>query len=72
MPFSPAVVHSCYAGYEQARNCHFHSAREELKVDKREVETEIGVRITKSVSEREEIIDEPLTKDEVVVERVVA
>jgi uncharacterized protein (TIGR02271 family) len=43
---------------------------EELTVDKREVETGKGVRITKSVSEREEIVDEPLTKDEVVVERV--
>jgi uncharacterized protein (TIGR02271 family) len=44
--------------------------REELTVGKRVVETGKGVRITKSVSEREEIVDEPLTKDEVVVERV--
>src|SRR3712207_8346086 len=41
--------------------------REELTVGKRVVETGKGVRITKSVSEREETVDEPLTKDEVVV-----
>jgi uncharacterized protein (TIGR02271 family) len=44
--------------------------QEELDVETRRVETESGVRVTKSVQEREEIIDEPLTKEEVDIERV--
>lgn len=43
--------------------------REELVVDKRTVEKG-RVRVFKTVSEREEIIDEPLLHDEVEVERV--
>jgi stress response protein YsnF len=38
---------------------------------KRRVDTGRGVRITKSVIEREEIIGEPLERDELLVERVV-
>jgi uncharacterized protein (TIGR02271 family) len=44
--------------------------REELEVGKRAVETGKGVRVTKTVSEREEIVDEPLVREEVSVERV--
>ncbi len=44
-------------------------AQEELRVDKRRVATG-GVRIKKVVHEREELIDEPLLKEEVNVERV--
>jgi len=44
--------------------------QEELDVGTRRVETDSGVRIVKSVQEREEFIDEPLTRDEVEVERI--
>jgi len=44
--------------------------QEELDVRRRRVETQSGVRISKTVEEREEIVDEPLTKEEVEVERV--
>jgi uncharacterized protein (TIGR02271 family) len=42
---------------------------EELRVGKRVVETG-RVRVTKSVSEREELVDEPLLREEYEVERV--
>lgn len=44
--------------------------REKLKVRKREVETGKGVRVSKTVDEHEQIIDEPLAREEVSVERV--
>lgn len=44
--------------------------REELDVRKRRVETDSGVRVHKMVKERQAIVDEPLAKDEVRVERV--
>jgi uncharacterized protein (TIGR02271 family) len=44
--------------------------QEELDVSTRRVATESGVRIDKHVDEREEIVDEPLSKDELEVERV--
>jgi uncharacterized protein (TIGR02271 family) len=44
--------------------------REELKVRKRTVETGKGVRVSKTASEREEIVDEPVFREEVSVERV--
>lgn len=43
---------------------------EELEVGTRRVETGGGVRVDKTVEEREASIDEPLTKEEVEVERV--
>jgi uncharacterized protein (TIGR02271 family) len=43
--------------------------QEQLRVDRERVETG-AVRITKSVSEREEVIDLPFTREEVQVERV--
>ena len=42
---------------------------ESLTVSRRTVETGRGVRVSKTVSEREEMVDEPLALDEVVVER---
>lgn len=45
-------------------------AEEQLQVGKRVVETGTGVRVRKSASEREEIVDEPLMRDEVIVERI--
>ncbi len=45
-------------------------AREELEVGKRRVETDVGVRVRKTVHEREVVVDEPLEKDEVQIERV--
>ncbi len=42
---------------------------EEFQVEKRKVEAG-GVRVTKTVREREEVIDEPLVKEEVQVKRV--
>jgi len=42
---------------------------ERLKVGRRQVETG-GVRLTKTVREEREVIDEPLVRDEVEVERV--
>jgi uncharacterized protein (TIGR02271 family) len=44
--------------------------KEELDVRTRRVETDSGVRIAKTVQEREEIVDQPLTREEVDVERV--
>jgi uncharacterized protein (TIGR02271 family) len=44
--------------------------QEELDVSTRRVETQSGVRVSKTVEERDELIDEPLTKEEVEVERV--
>ena len=44
--------------------------REELDVRKRRVETDRGVRVHKTVKERQAVVDEPLAKDEVRVERV--
>jgi uncharacterized protein (TIGR02271 family) len=43
---------------------------EELQVGKRRVETGGGVRLHKSVTEREEVLDQPLLHDELVVEHV--
>jgi uncharacterized protein (TIGR02271 family) len=42
---------------------------ESLTVSRRLVETGRGVRVFKTVSEREELVDEPLSLDEVLVER---
>ena len=42
---------------------------EQLEVEKRKVEAG-GVRIRKTVSEREEVVDEPLMREEVQVRRV--
>jgi len=44
--------------------------REELVVGKRVVETGKGVRVAKTVSERSHLVDEPLVRNDVVVERV--
>ena len=44
-------------------------AAETLTIDRRVVETGRGVRVLKTVSEREQIVDEPLALDEVRVER---
>lgn len=44
--------------------------REELDVRKRVVETGQGIRVTKTVRQREELFDELLGRDDVVVERV--
>ncbi len=43
---------------------------EELRIGKRVVETGRGVRVTKTVSNREQIVDEPLVRENVVVERI--
>lgn len=43
---------------------------EELHVDKRTVDTGRGVRIHKTVSQREQTIDQPLMRDELLVEHV--
>jgi len=43
---------------------------EELDVRKRRVETQSGVRVSKTIDERDAVVDEPLTKEEVEVERV--
>jgi uncharacterized protein (TIGR02271 family) len=42
---------------------------EALTIDRRTVETGRGVRVVKTVSEHEQIVDEPLALDEVHVER---
>ena len=44
--------------------------QEQLQVDKRLVETGKGVRVRKRVSEREQVVDQPLLQDELVVEHV--
>jgi uncharacterized protein (TIGR02271 family) len=43
---------------------------EELDVRKRRVETGFGARVVKTVEAHEEIVDEPVTREEVSVERV--
>jgi len=45
-------------------------ATEVATVRKRRIGTGKGVRITKTVTEREEIVDEPLEHDELLIERV--
>jgi uncharacterized protein (TIGR02271 family) len=44
--------------------------KEELDLHTRRVEIDSGVRVAKKVQHREEIVDEPLTREEVDVERV--
>ena len=44
--------------------------REQLDARTRRVETQSGVSVSKTVDEREEVSDEPLSKEEVEVERV--
>jgi uncharacterized protein (TIGR02271 family) len=44
--------------------------REKLAVGKRAIETGKGVRVTKTVLEREQIVDEPLAREEALIERV--
>jgi uncharacterized protein (TIGR02271 family) len=44
--------------------------REELQLDKRIVDTGKGVRVHKTVTEDEQVIDQPLLRDELVVEHV--
>jgi uncharacterized protein (TIGR02271 family) len=44
--------------------------QEELDVRTRRIETDSGVRISKTVERRDEVIDEAITKEEVDVERV--
>lgn len=44
--------------------------REELTIGKRVVKSGQGVRITKSVTQREQVVNELLARDDVVVERV--
>jgi len=43
-------------------------ATEVATVRKRRIDTGKGVRITKTVTEREEIVDEPLEHDELLIE----
>lgn len=60
------------AAREQARNVRISMPvmEELLEVDKRKVDTGRGVRLRKTVSEREHLIDEPLQRDELAVERI--
>lgn len=44
--------------------------QEQLQIDKRIVDTGKGIRIHKTVSEREQVVDQPLLQDELIVERV--
>jgi uncharacterized protein (TIGR02271 family) len=44
--------------------------QEELDVRTRRVETDSGVRVSKAIEEREEVVDEALAREEVEVERV--
>lgn len=44
--------------------------QEQLQVDKRIVDTGKGVRVHKTVSEHEQVIDQPLLQDELVIEHV--
>lgn len=43
---------------------------EELDVHKRRVETDAGVRISKHITQREEVVDVPLARTDVDVERI--
>ena len=60
------------AAREQAREMRLSMPvmEERAQVSKRKVDTGRGVRIRKTVSEREQLIDEPLQHDELAVERV--
>lgn len=44
--------------------------QEQLEVDKRTVDTGKGVRVHKTVSEHEQVVDQPLLQDELVIEHV--
>jgi stress response protein YsnF len=53
----------------QRERCWYNSLIEELEVRKHTVETR-RVRITKVVHEHEELVDEPVLREEVLIERV--
>lgn len=55
---------------DESAQMRFPLMEEELHVDKRTVDTGRGVRLHKTVSEREQLIDQPLRRDELVVEHV--
>lgn len=65
----PFTFHTSEAG-ESPTQMTFPVMEEELHVDKRVVETGRGVRIHKTVSQREQVLDQPLVHDELVVEHV--
>ena len=43
---------------------------ERIAVDKRQVETGRGLRVTKTIEQHEELVDPPLMEDELVIEHV--
>jgi uncharacterized protein (TIGR02271 family) len=44
--------------------------QEQLRIDKRVVDTGKGLRVRKTVSEHEQVVDQPLLQDELIVEHV--
>ena len=64
----PFAFHS--AGSQQPVQMRFPVMQEQLEVGKRMVDTGKGVRIHKTVSEQEKLIDEPLLREQLVVEHV--
>jgi uncharacterized protein (TIGR02271 family) len=44
--------------------------KEDVTIDKRRIETGAGVRVHKTVHERVQVVDEPLTRDDLIIERV--
>ncbi len=55
---------------KQPMQMSFPVMEEELHVAKRVIDTGRGIRIHKTVSEREQVLDQPLLRDELVVEHV--
>jgi uncharacterized protein (TIGR02271 family) len=65
-PVGPATRDSAAAGEDAV----IPVLAEELAVGKRRVETEAGVRVSKTVETREQVVDVPLVKEDVDVQRV--
>jgi uncharacterized protein (TIGR02271 family) len=67
VPVSFSALHDQAAGSQQMV---IPVVQEQLEIDKRVIDTGKGVRIRKTVSEQEQIVDEPLLQDELIVEHV--
>lgn len=66
LPFSFRALE----GQGSAMQLRFPVVHEELQVARRTVDTGRGVRLRKTVSEREQIVDDPLWRDELAVEHI--
>ncbi|OGB24589.1 MAG: hypothetical protein A3I66_13970 [Burkholderiales bacterium RIFCSPLOWO2_02_FULL_57_36] len=67
LPFSFAALQNQATDSKQVV---FPVVEEQLQVDKRLVDTGKGIRVRKTVSEHEQVVDQPVLQDELIVEHV--